>query len=169
MSLVTSNNNNMCDFVHGSISPLSTNRVCLWFRGDCDATDSGSDPSPRRTEGYPRLVAFPGKFQIATFGQSVGQVWFELHPLDNRALSKPCDITLDDSTVCESCTVTVSTALFTLLKLSLMIPIVRPACFRHCGSDFLVPQHYHHYSWCDNTSFLSATQAQYCFRREFLH
>lgn len=82
------------------------------------------------------MVAFPGKFQIATFGQSVGQVWFELHPLDNRALSKPCDITLDDSTVCESCTVTVSTALFTLLKLSLMIPIVRPACFRHCGSDF---------------------------------
>lgn len=115
------------------------------------------------------MVAFPGKFQIATFGQSVGQVWFELHPLDNRALSKPCDITLDDSTVCESCTVTVSTALFTLLKLSLMIPIVRPACFRHCGSDFLVPQHYHHYSWCDNTLFLSATLAQYCFRREFLH
>lgn len=112
---------------------------------------------------------FPGKLQIATFGQSVGQVWFELHPLDNRALSKPCDIILDDSTVCESCTVTVSTALFTLLKLSLMIPIVRPACVRHCGSEFLEPQHYHYYSWCDNTLFLSATLAQHSFRREFLH
>lgn len=26
------------------------------------------------------------------FWAIVGQVWFELHPLDNRALSKPCDI-----------------------------------------------------------------------------